>query len=45
MTGRSPKLTEDNQGYWDRIKRARSWVERVRVLESTASDSVSDTVA
>jgi hypothetical protein len=27
-------LTEDNQGYWDRIKRARSWVDRARALES-----------
>jgi hypothetical protein len=33
MGHQTPKLTEDNQGYWDRIKRARSWVERARALD------------
>ena len=42
MTSHTAKLTEDNQGYWDRIKRARSWVKRAQTLESTASDSASD---
>lgn len=39
MTSHTAKLTEDNQGYWDRIKRARSWVNRA--LESAAIDSES----
>jgi hypothetical protein len=34
MGNSTAKLTEDNQGYWDRIKRARSWVDRARALES-----------
>ncbi len=29
------RLTQDNQGYWDRIKRARSWVNRAQAAEST----------
>lgn len=33
------KVTEDNQGYWDRIKRARSWVNRAQALEAAANDS------
>lgn len=40
----TPKLTEHNQGYWDRIKRARSWVDRARALESETNhgDGVAD---
>ncbi len=39
MTGNATKLTEHNQGYWDRIKkRARSWVERANEMESARSD-------
>lgn len=33
------KPTEDNQGYWDRIKRAGSWVSRARSIESAAIES------
>jgi hypothetical protein len=29
-----PKLTKENQGYWDRIKRAKSWLNRARAVES-----------
>lgn len=32
------KLTADNQGYWDRIKRAKSWIERARAVERQARD-------
>jgi hypothetical protein len=32
------KLTADNQGYWDRIKRGKSWVERARAAERQARD-------
>lgn len=32
------RLTEDNQGYWDRIKRARSWISRAQTVESSATD-------
>lgn len=39
MISRAARLTEDNQGYWDRIKRARSWVNRARALESQANDA------
>ena len=27
------KLTSQNQGYWDRIQRAESWIERARAIE------------
>lgn len=36
------KLTVDNQGYWDRIKRAGSWVERARVVEKRAHEDGED---
>lgn len=39
MTSHKTKLTENNQGYRDRIKRARSWVNRAQAVESAASDS------
>jgi hypothetical protein len=39
MSTSTGKLTEDNQGYWDRIKRARSWVSRAQAAESAAIDS------
>lgn len=39
MTNPTRKLTEDNQGYWDRIKRARSWVNRAQAVGSVAVDS------
>jgi Apea-like HEPN len=32
------RLTEDNQGYWDRIKRAQSWVKRAQEMESIGID-------
>jgi hypothetical protein len=44
MGNQTAKLTEDNQGYWDRIKRARSWIERARALETetTLGDELID---
>ena len=39
MTSHRAKLTQSNQGYWDRIKRARSWVKRAQALESMAGDA------
>lgn len=33
------KLTNANQGYWDRIKRARSWIERAEELGPENGDS------
>jgi hypothetical protein len=39
VISKTAKLTEDNQGYWDRIKRARSWVNRAQGLESAGIDS------
>lgn len=39
MGNQTAKLTEDNQGYWDRIKRARSWIERARTLETEATQN------
>jgi hypothetical protein len=44
MGNPTPKLTEENQGYWDRIKRARSWIERARALdtETTQRGEVAD---
>lgn len=39
MTSHPAKLTKENQGYWDRIKRARSWITRARAVNSAAVDS------
>jgi hypothetical protein len=39
VTSYPAKLTENNQGYWDRIKRARSWVTRARAVESVTVDN------
>jgi hypothetical protein len=37
MADQGPKLTADNQGYWDRMKRARSWIERAWDFEQEVS--------
>lgn len=44
MSASTGRLTQDNQGYWDRIKRARSWVSRAQAAESAAvaSDDATD---
>jgi hypothetical protein len=38
MPKRLTKLTAANQGYWDRLKRARSWVDRANALERAADE-------
>lgn len=39
------RLTKENQGYWDRIKRADSWVERARSLEAGRQAELADLTA
>jgi len=33
-----PKLTSDNQGYWDRRQRAEAWIDRAKSLKEPAWD-------
>ena len=44
MGNQKYKLTKDNQGYWDRIRRARSWVARAQALESLPIQADGDAV-